>query len=114
MELDLYAMSHDLMFPNKDGKPQDHHNLVERVFHKTLDQAELSRIRFHDLRHTYAALCISENVNFKWLQRQMVHASITTTIDTYGRLMPEVEEKLGGKLDSLLFDDKVVPFVKKK
>lgn len=34
-------------------------------------------------------------------------------MDTYGHIMPEVEEKLGGKLDSLLFDEKVVPFARK-
>jgi hypothetical protein len=36
------------------------------------------------------------------------------TINTYGHLYPHVEERIGGKLDSLLFDEKVVPFVKKK
>jgi len=108
-----YNEGDDLIFPNQVGKPMDYHNITGRVFNQALDQAALRRIRFHDLRHTYAALCISENVNFKWLQRQMGHASITTTMDTYGHIMPEVEEKLGGKLDSLLFDKKVVPFKKK-
>jgi integrase len=50
----------------------------------------------------------------KWLQIQMGHASITSTMDIYGHIYPQVEEKIGGKLDSLLFDEKIVPFVKKK
>ena len=107
-----YNSGDDLIFPNKVGKHQDYHNITGRVFFDSLDKAGLRRIRFHDLRHTYAAMCISKNVNFKWLQRQMGHASITTTMDTYGHIMPEVEEKLGCKLDSLLFDEKVVPFEK--
>lgn len=108
-----YDGSDDLIFPNQVGTWMDYHNLTNRVLKETLDKAGLRQIRFHDLRHTYAALCISQGVNFKWLQRQMGHASITTTMDTYGHIMPEVEERLGGKLDSLLFDEKVVPFEKK-
>jgi integrase len=68
----------------------------------------LRRIRFHDLRHTYAALMISLGCNIKWLQRQMGHASLTTTMDTYGHILPDVEEHIGGRLDALLFDEKVV------
>jgi integrase len=108
-----YNKGDDLIFTNRIGTWIDYHNITNRVFNQALDQAGLRRIRFHDLRHTYAALCISENVNFKWLQRQMGHASITTTMDTYGHIAPEVEEGLGGKLDSLLFDENVVPFKKK-
>jgi integrase len=108
-----YNQAADLVFPNVNGKPMDYHNLVSRVFHRTLDGAGLRRVRFHDLRHTYAALMISLGCNIKWLQKQMGHASLSTTMDTYGHIMPDVEEKLGGKLDSLLFDKKIVPLKKK-
>lgn len=108
-----YNEGDDLIFPNRDGKPMDYHNITTRVLNKALDRAGLRRIRFHDLRHTYAALCISEDANIKWLQRQMGHADIGTTMNTYGHIYPEVEEKIGGKMDSLLFDKKIVPFVKK-
>jgi integrase len=48
----------DLVFPNKVGNPINHNNLVNRHFHPALVKAEISRIRFHDLRHTKASLTI--------------------------------------------------------
>jgi integrase len=104
----IYDEPDDLIFPNHVGKPLDYRNVARRVFDKALDQAGLRRIRFHDLRHTYAALMISLGCNIKWLQRQMGHASLTTTMDTYGHILPDVEEHIGGRLDALLFDEKVV------
>lgn len=89
----------DLLFPNRKGKPMSHQNLVTRQFHPTLERAGVKRIRFHDLRHTYAALMISiENVNVKVLQHQMGHASINITMDRYGHLLPEATDGLGDEL----------------
>jgi integrase len=50
----------------KDGKPVGHeegqrvemYNVKNRYFHKCLEKAKLRRIRFHDLRHTFASLLI--------------------------------------------------------
>jgi integrase len=47
----------DLMFPNGEGKPMNYSNMVGRHFLPALRTAELPKIRFHDLRHTYQALC---------------------------------------------------------
>lgn len=49
--------------------------------HKTI-----ARFRFHDLRHTYAALAIAAGVDIYTLSRRMGHESITTTADLYGHL----------------------------
>lgn len=103
-----YAEADNLVFPNCDGKPNDYHNVSKRGFDKALDEAKLRHIRFHDLRHTYAALMIGLGVNIKWLQNQLGHSSISITLDTYGHVLPTVEEHVGGKLDSLVFDPKIV------
>jgi integrase len=108
-----YSQASDLVFPNANGRPMDYHNLVSCVFHKALEDAGLRRVRFHDLRHTYAALMISLGCNIKWLQRQMGHASLSTTMDTYGHILPDVEEAIGGKLDALVFEKSVLPIQKK-
>jgi len=104
----IYDSSDDLMFPNLLGKPLDHHNFVRREFHPALDRAGMRRVRFHDLRHSYAALMISLGCNIKWLQRQMGHASLTTTMDIYGHILPEVDQDIGARLDSVLFSPNVV------
>jgi integrase len=46
------------VFCNEEGRPLDGDNLRHRVFYKVLERAGLRRIRFHDLRHTFASLLI--------------------------------------------------------
>lgn len=46
-------------------------------------------MRFHDLRHSTATLLLSRGVAPQVVQRIMRHASIKTTVDTYGHLAIE-------------------------
>jgi integrase len=48
-----------------------------------LDQPDKPRLRFHDLRHTYASLLIAQGLNVTFVLRQLGHASITTTLNVY-------------------------------
>jgi len=56
-----------------------------------LDQADKPRLRFHDLRHTYASLLIAQGVNVAFVSRQLGHASITTTLNVYAHLFDHAE-----------------------
>jgi integrase len=49
--------------------------------------------RFHDLRHYYASLLISSGLDVKVVQARLRHASAKTTLDTYGHLFPDSDEK---------------------
>jgi hypothetical protein len=53
---------------------------------------------------------ISLGENIKFIQRQLGHNSLTTTMDTYGHLLPEVSAGFGERLDSLIFSPKILPF----
>jgi len=92
-----------LVFCQPNGAPLDPDNFVRRVFHRALRDAGLRRIRFHDLRHTCATLLVAQGENPKYIQRQMRHASITTTLNVYGHLMPEVRQDAAERLDRTLF-----------
>ncbi|MBU4179288.1 MAG: site-specific integrase, partial [Actinobacteria bacterium] len=100
----------EIVFQNGSGKPVNASNMVRREFLPALERAGLRRIRFHDLRHTYAALMISLGENIKFIQKQMGHASLKTTMDTYGHLLPDVAEGFGARFDSLICSEKVIPF----
>jgi len=76
----------ELVFPNEAGKPIDGMNLYHRIFVPTLKRAGLRHVRFHDLRHSYAAALISAGENPKWIQRQLGHSSIQVTMDICGHL----------------------------
>jgi len=78
-------------------------NLRSRVFTKTLVRAKLRTIRIHDLRHTYASMLINQGENLKYVQAQLGHSSIKTTVDRYGHLMPDAHRGANDRLDATLF-----------
>lgn len=57
------------------------------------------RPRIQDLRHTYASIKIQEGKSLAWLQRQLGHESIKTTVDTYGHLLTAELAELGDVMD---------------
>ena len=77
-----------LVFCGTDGEPIDPDNFAHRDWAGVLRRAGLRRIRFHDLRHTYASLLIAQGAHPKYIQAQLGHASIQTTLDRYGHLTP--------------------------
>jgi len=106
--LELYRLQcpvspQDLVFCTTGGGPMNANNMINREFLPTLSRAGLRRIRFHDLRHTYTALLIAQGAHAKFIQSQLGHASITTTLDRYGHLLPEAQQGTGERLDAMVF-----------
>lgn len=62
----------------------------------------LTAIGLHEARHTFASLMIAAGVNAKALSTYLGHASISTTFDRYGHLMPGNEEEAAELLDAYL------------
>jgi len=89
---------HDLVFPNHNGRPLDHGILLRSGFYPALRRAKLRRIRFHDLRHTFASLLIAQNVHPKRIQALMGHSTIRVTMDVYGHLMHDPDNEATEKL----------------
>ena len=78
----------DWLFCTEDGGALDGDNLRHRVFYKVLEKAPLRRVRFHDLRHTFASLLIAQGESLAYVRDQLGHASIQLAVDTYGHLIP--------------------------
>jgi integrase len=70
---------------------------------ETSSPHRLRRVRFHDLRHTYSSLLIAHGAHPKYIQAQLGHASIQTTLDRYGHLMPQSHQADAQKLDQLVY-----------
>lgn len=58
-------------------------------------------MRFHDLRHTAAGLMVGANVHPKVIQNRLGHSSITVTLDTYGHLLPSLDEEVADSLEAI-------------
>lgn len=85
--------AYGLVFCTTQGTPLDPSNLIRREFKPALTRAGLRSIRFHDLRHSFVAMLLGLNVNLKVIQELLGHASIQTTMDIYGHLLPETKKQ---------------------
>jgi hypothetical protein len=57
-------------------------------------------LRFHDLRHTCAALLIASGTHAKVIAERLGHADIRITMNRYGHLLPAVDEAATDALDA--------------
>jgi integrase len=89
------------VFTAPKGGPLRHNNLYQRIFCPALARAGLpAQVRFHDLRHTCAALLIAQGAHPKAIQAHLGHSSIQVTMDRYGHLFPDALEQLADRLDA--------------
>jgi hypothetical protein len=69
--------------------------VVERALREVRDAIPglPAGFRFHDLRHTYASLLIAQGLDVKTVQTRLRHASAMTTLNTYGHMFPDTDDK---------------------
>jgi integrase len=89
------------VFCNEEGNPPDMQNVKNRFFYKCLEKAKLRRIRFHDLRHTFASLLIQNGESLAYVKDQLGHSSIKMTVDVYGHLVPGANRQAVNRLPGL-------------
>jgi len=89
-----------LVFAELDGSPADLDNFRRSKFYKYLKEANVPHhIRFHDIRHTFASLLLQQGESLHYVKEQMGHASIQTTVDVYGHIVPGSNRNAVNKLD---------------
>lgn len=69
--------------------------VVERAMRKARQEvADLpDGFRHHDLRHTFASLLIAAGLDVKTVQNRMRHASAVTTLNAYGHMFPDTDDR---------------------
>lgn len=85
------------VFVSREGSCLHHGKFMARHFKpavsRLVERGELSRdkagLRFHDLRHTAAALMIETGAEPFDVMKRMGHSSIQVTYDRYGHRFPE-------------------------
>lgn len=76
-------------------------NFYDRHFKPAVGAAGLPEaLRFHDLRHTCAALLIANGQHMEEVKEYLGHSTIRVTSDRYGHLFPAAREALAGSLDA--------------
>ncbi len=92
---------YDLIFTTGRGTPPSRIRLVE-PFEKLSSRAEISRIRFHDLRHTAASLWIASGMDVATVSARLGHADINTTLRIYGHAFRSRLEQSSRTMKELL------------
>ncbi|NRG46007.1 tyrosine-type recombinase/integrase [Bacillus sp. CRN 9] len=95
--------NHDLVICTRKGKPINPRNLL-RTFNNLISKANLSQIRFHDLRHTHASLLLQQGENIRLISERLGHSSVKITLDTYSHVLPNMQQEASNRLADKLFN----------
>ncbi|MFN2489886.1 MAG: tyrosine-type recombinase/integrase [Actinomycetota bacterium] len=102
------------VFSAPEGGPVRHHNMMVRHFRPTVRRlaedpalAFPGDLRFHDLRHSCAAILIGQGWSPKAIQDRLGHASIRTTLDRYGHLFEGHDAELLERLETFANGDEM-------
>lgn len=77
-------------------------NGMSDKFITIVKKSGIDRRTFHDMRHTFASICISQKVNIKALSQYLGHADISITLDPYGHLLPGDKEEIANTIEAFL------------
>lgn len=72
---------------------------VQHKFKRNIAKAGVKKIRVHDLRHSHVAYLIHQGVDPLLIKTRLGHADIRMTLNTYGHLYPNEQEKVARMLD---------------
>lgn len=97
------ASEMDLVFCRPDGSPLRPDWVNRGLLLPTLERAKLPRMTFHSLRHSFVGALIAANLPLKVIQEMARHASIQTTLDTYGHLQPSAKADAARALEEAVW-----------
>ena len=87
------------VFPSPTGGPMSPDSVLH-MLHRVLKRAGLPKVRFHDLRHTFAMLSLKSGVDVKTLSGALGHYSAGFTLNTYthatAQMKQDAADTIGG------------------
>jgi integrase len=89
------------VFTAPQGGPLLRRNFRRRAWLPAVRASVGEPMRFHDLRHTHAAMLIAQGEHPKVIQNRLGHSSIKVTLDTYGHLFEGLDEAAAERLDAV-------------
>lgn len=90
----------DYLFQMPEGGPLNQTNLLRRFLKPAAVAVGLPALRWHDLRHTYAALLIDKGANIMVVCQRMGHSKPTVTLNIYGHIFPDADEAVTAALEA--------------
>lgn len=72
---------------------------VRKRLSTVLKRADCKRLRFHDLRHTFATASLERGMDVKTLSTIIGHVSSSTTLNIYAHVTDEMQRTAAAKID---------------
>jgi integrase len=97
-------LDHDLVNCTDNGKPIDPRNLL-RQFYRLLEEADVPKITFHDLRHLHATVLMALGENPKIVSERLGHTRVQVTLDTYSHVSHEMQQKSANRFEDAILQN---------
>ena len=89
------------VFPSPNGGPISPDSVLH-MLHRVLKRAGLPKVRFHDLRHTFATLALQNGVDIKTVSGMLGHFSAGFTLDTYAHVTSAAQRQAAQTMGNVL------------
>lgn len=99
------------LFCHPDGRPI-HPDTITRRFNRLVDLAGVPHIRLHDVRHTYATVCIDAGIKPKIVSDRIGHANMAYTLQIYTHRSTGQDGPAAEQIAQLIFGPDWKPPVK--
>lgn len=102
-ELHSLKVRHEVepVFASLEGSYLDPNNMT-RTYRSLLEKSGVTRIRFHDLRHTAASLLIRQGVPAKLVSDRLGHTDVAFTLKVYTHLYDDQKHDAARPLETLM------------
>lgn len=88
----------NLVFTHKNGGRLNQMT-IQQSFKKLVSKLNYQGLRFHDLRHVYAVLCIQSGIDFKTISESLGHANVAFTMQIYAYVNDDMRKAAADKFD---------------
>jgi integrase len=93
---------HDLVCPSVTGRPMQGSALLQQGFLPALRRAGVRRVRFHDLRHSFASNLLANGADIVTVQSALGHANAHITLSTYSHVVPKARHGAADRMAALI------------
>jgi integrase len=90
-----------MVFQAPEGGPVRAANFRNRVWQPAVEKVGIKGFTFHSLRHSSVGFMVGAGAHPLVIQRRVGHASMSTTMDVYGEVLPELDERVARDLGAL-------------
>lgn len=89
------------VFARYDGRYLEQRSFIDS-YYAFLEKYGITKVRFHDLRHSFASLLLEAGESPKAIQELLGHSTITTTMDIYSHITKKGKVAALEKLSMLI------------